>query len=89
MHLTTDYSHVELVDGFVVGTTYHNEAMPLVRYRLSDQTTFVPGQCSCGRPFPLIEPVTGKSQDREVRIRFGDHLIGEAEPPDEERATAS
>ncbi len=72
MHINSDYSHVEIVDeqgrptddvGFVVGTTYHNLAMPLVRYRLSDRTRWKPGQCSCGRPFPMIEPVTGKFED--------------------------
>ena len=72
MHLNSDYSHVEFVDengqptedyGFVVGTTYHNDAMPLVRYRLSDRTRFKPGKCRCGRAFPVIEEVTGKYED--------------------------
>ncbi|MBL8539949.1 MAG: phenylacetate--CoA ligase family protein [Betaproteobacteria bacterium] len=73
MHVNTDYSHVEIVDehgaptnddGYVVGTTLHNLAMPLVRYRLSDRTRWKPGQCPCGRSFPMIEPVTGKLEDR-------------------------
>ena len=73
MHLNPDYSHVEIVDedgkptddyGFVVGTTYHNDAMPLVRYRLSDRTRWKPGRCACGRAFPMIEEVTGKFEDR-------------------------
>lgn len=72
LHVNSDYSHVEIVDeagrptddvGFVVGTTYHNLAQPLVRYRLSDRTRWKPGRCSCGRPFPMIEPVTGKFED--------------------------
>ena len=63
MHLNPDYSHVEIVDGFVVGTTYHNDAMPLVRYRLSDQTRWKHGNCACGRAFPMIEGVTGKYED--------------------------
>jgi phenylacetate-CoA ligase len=73
MHLNTDYSHVEILDehgeptdgyGYVVGTTLHNLAMPLVRYRLSDRTRWKRGHCLCGRPFPVIEPVTGKLEDR-------------------------
>ena len=73
LHVNPDYSHVEIVDehgeatdgeGFVVGTTLHNLAMPLVRYRLSDRTRWKPGRCACGRPFPMIEPVTGKLEDR-------------------------
>ena len=72
MHVNPDYSYVELLDssgqtardaGYVVGTTFHNLAMPLVRYRLSDRTRWVPGPCRCGRPFPMIEPVTGKAED--------------------------
>jgi phenylacetate-CoA ligase len=72
LHLVTDYSWVELVDengrptdgeGYVVGTTFHNLAMPLVRYRLADQTRLRPGRCACGRIYPVIDPVTGKVED--------------------------
>ncbi len=73
MHVNPDYSHVEILDehgaptddyGHVVGTTLHNLAMPLVRYRLSDRTRWKPGRCPCGRPFPMVEPVAGKLEDR-------------------------
>jgi phenylacetate-CoA ligase len=72
MHINPDYSYVEIVDeqgrptddyGFVVGTTFHNQAMPLVRYRLSDRTRWKPGRCACGREWPMIESVTGKFED--------------------------
>jgi phenylacetate-CoA ligase len=72
MHVNPDYSYMELVDshgrptediGYVVGTTLHNLAMPLVRYKLSDRTRWIRGKCRCGRPFPMIEPVTGKEED--------------------------
>jgi phenylacetate-CoA ligase len=72
MHINPDYSYVEIVDpqgrptdgwGSVVGTTFHNGAMPLVRYKLSDQTRWKPGRCACGRAFPMIERVTGKYED--------------------------
>jgi phenylacetate-CoA ligase len=72
MHVNPDYSYVELLDadghpardaGYVVGTTFHNFTMPLVRYRLSDRTRWVSGSCRCGRAFPMIEPVTGKLED--------------------------
>ena len=35
-----------------------------------------------------LEPVSGRSEEREVRIRFGDQIVGE-KPSGEERATAS
>lgn len=72
MHINPDYSHVEIVDqhgaptddfGSVVGTSFHNQAMPLLRYKLSDQTRWKPGRCACGRHFPMIERVTGKLED--------------------------
>ncbi|MBA5607592.1 phenylacetate--CoA ligase family protein [Duganella sp. FT3S] len=81
LHVNTDYSYVEIVDrqglptddfGSVVGTTFHNDAMPLVRYRLSDQTRWKPGRCACGRAFPMIERVTGKYEDS---IRGGDGAV--------------
>jgi phenylacetate-CoA ligase len=72
MHINSDYSWVEILDdngrptdgyGHIVGTTFHNLAMPLVRYRLSDRTRWKPGRCACGRNFPMIEAVTGKLED--------------------------
>ncbi|MDL2358239.1 MAG: hypothetical protein QFF03_23575 [Pseudomonadota bacterium] len=72
LHVNPDYAFVEIVDddgrptdgeGYVVGTTFHNHAMPLVRYRLSDRTRWLPGQCACGRAFPMIGSVSGKFED--------------------------
>jgi phenylacetate-coenzyme A ligase PaaK-like adenylate-forming protein len=72
LHVNTDYSYVEIVDedgkptddeGYVVGTTFHNGLMPLVRYRMSDRTRWRRTACACGRTYPVIEPVTGKYED--------------------------
>lgn len=72
LHVNTDYSYVEILDendqptlgeGVVVGTTFHNHLMPLVRYRLSDRTRWKAGVCQCGRPYPMIEPIAGKFED--------------------------
>lgn len=72
LHVNTDYSHVEIVDedgnptsgdGYIVGTTFHNTVMPLVRYRVSDRTRWRKESCACGRTYPLVEPVTGKFED--------------------------
>ncbi|MEJ0037129.1 MAG: hypothetical protein WDO68_13795 [Gammaproteobacteria bacterium] len=72
LHVNTDYAHVEIVDddgmptkgdGHIVGTTFHNTVMPLVRYRVSDRTRWRAESCPCGRTYPLIEPVTGKFED--------------------------
>ncbi len=72
LHVNTDYSYVEIVDddgnptdddGYIVGTTFHNGLMPLVRYRMSDRTRWTRRSCPCGRTYPVIEPVTGKYED--------------------------
>lgn len=72
LHLNLDYSHVEIVDeqgkptddyGYLVGTTYHNDAMPLVRYRMSDVTKWKAGVCPCGRVSPMIEQIKGRVED--------------------------
>lgn len=72
LHVNTDYSFVEILDennqptdgeGYVVGTTFHNDSMPLVRYKLSDRTQWRKGVCQCGRCYPMIEPVHGKFED--------------------------
>jgi phenylacetate-CoA ligase len=72
LHVNSDYSYVEIVDddgkptedeGWVVGTTFHNSLMPLVRYRMSDRSRWRRTDCPCGRTYPVIEPVTGKYED--------------------------
>lgn len=72
-HLNPEYSHVEIVDaagrptddfGDVVGTTFHNAVMPLLRYRLSDRARWVSGACPCGRSYPRIELASGKVEDQ-------------------------
>jgi len=72
LHVNSDYSYVEIVDedgkptdgeGYLVGTTFHNGLMPLVRYQMSDRTRWRRGACACGRTYPVIEPVTGKYED--------------------------
>jgi phenylacetate-CoA ligase len=76
LHVNTDYSWVEIVDdagrptegpGYLVGTTFYNHSMPLIRYRVDDQTQWQRGACACGRSYPLVERVEG---------RIGDAIFG-------------
>lgn len=71
-HVNPEYSYVEIVDdagqptrdeGYVVGTTFHNHTMPLIRYRLSDRSRWLDGTCPCGRTYPMIQPIAGKFED--------------------------
>jgi phenylacetate-CoA ligase len=73
LHVNTDYSHVEVVDdqghptlgsGFLVGTTFHNSVMPLVRYRLDDTAQWSPQPCRCGRQYPVLVNLEGRVEDQ-------------------------
>jgi len=72
LHVNTDYSFVEIVDndgnptddfGQVVGTSYHNHLMPLIRYQISDMAKWRKGICACGRRYPMIESIEGRVGD--------------------------
>lgn len=75
MHYWDDYLYFEIIDpetgevlpegesGELVITTLCKEGAPLIRYRTHDLTRIVPGQCSCGSPFPRIETLIGRSDD--------------------------
>jgi phenylacetate-CoA ligase len=71
-HVNSEYSYVEIVDeagkptrdeGYIVGTTFHNHTMPLIRYQLSDRSRWREGSCPCGRTHPMIQPIAGKFED--------------------------
>lgn len=73
-HLAETYGYAEIVDekgrrvpdgepGYLVGTSLHNEAMPMIRYRMSDVTRIVRESCPCGRTSRRIASVTTKAED--------------------------
>jgi phenylacetate-CoA ligase len=55
--------------GEIVVTRLTSRAMPLIRYRIGDLGVLEPsdGECPCGRPFPTLREVTGRSLDAFVR----------------------
>lgn len=81
-HLLTDYSHVDFdspVEGTqeLVGTNYNNLYFPLIRYKTGDRVILSKEQsCPCGRVYPLIEQVVGRSTDYLLAI--GGNKIGSA-----------
>ncbi len=70
-HLVPEYSLVELIktdrlgDGCleVVGTTFNNRAMPLIRYRVGDIVRPGNERCPCGRAYPVIKSIIGRKDD--------------------------
>ncbi len=76
MHLMDDFACHEIVDehgveaaagegGELVGTSYDNYAMPLIRYRTGDTVEVDPtaAACPCGRRLPAVRKILGKQAD--------------------------
>ncbi len=73
-HLSEDFGYTEVVDeagspvppggwGYLVGTSLHNTAMPMIRYRTNDVSRVLTEPCLCGRSFRVLDPVTTKAED--------------------------
>jgi phenylacetate-CoA ligase len=75
LHVFTDQTLFEVVDDAdravppgveghsILVTNLVNRTQPLIRYRLTDRVTMLPQPCLCGRPFPLLAAVDGRSDD--------------------------
>jgi phenylacetate-CoA ligase len=75
MHLCDDLLIVEPVDSNglpvpigtrsdkILVTTIANPTLPLIRYEISDQMTFMSGPCPCGSSHQLIADVEGRIED--------------------------
>lgn len=57
-------------EGDVLVTSLWNYTMPLIRYRIGDRAVVGGDSCGCGRPYPLLERVVGRS-DACFRLRRG------------------
>jgi phenylacetate-CoA ligase len=73
-HIASEYGITEIVDnkyqaispgniGYIVATSLHNKAMPLIRYLTNDMSAIKSSTCSCGRGLPLMDDVTTKAED--------------------------
>lgn len=66
-HIPLNYSNIEFLpngDGLfeIVGTSLHNHAMPLVRYRTGDLVELLEGRCSCGSSDDVVvKRILGRS----------------------------
>lgn len=75
IHYWNDYFYFEIIDpdtgevlpdgefGELVITTLKKAAAPLIRYRTHDLTRIIPQKCSCGRKYPMIDRITGRTDD--------------------------
>ena len=75
MHYWDDYLYIEIIDpvtgenvpdgetGEIVITTLVKEGAPLIRYRTHDLSRIIPGKCSCGRSYPRLDVIMGRTDD--------------------------
>ena len=75
MHYWDDYVYIEVIDpktgrtvpdgeeGEIVITTLVKEGAPLIRFRTHDISRIIPGECPCGRKYPRLDIIKGRSDD--------------------------
>jgi phenylacetate-CoA ligase len=74
-HVWGDLAYVEILDpetgeslgpgekGELVVTMLQKEALPMIRYRIGDITSFEDGVCACGRTHPRVMRISGRVDD--------------------------
>ncbi len=100
LHIMSETTLLELVDdrgravdegetGDVLLTSLWNYTMPLIRYRVGDRAARGATHCSCGRPYPKLASIEGRSTGGFIRhdgtMVFQGHLMlvmGEECDPD-------
>ena len=73
-HINPEFGLVEVLDandqpvpigspGRLICTSLINIAMPLIRYELGDSITLSDDTCQCGRNFPVVSSIIGRTDD--------------------------
>jgi phenylacetate-CoA ligase len=74
-HIFPEYSYAELIKKDqkrfdsdiplyeIVGTTFDNYVMPLIRYRTGDYATIPKNKCRCGKNHNIISSICGRKQE--------------------------
>ncbi|MEZ5543302.1 MAG: phenylacetate--CoA ligase family protein [Pseudomonadota bacterium] len=74
MHLNIEHLYIEFLNdrlepaqpgetAEIVVTDLYNRAMPLIRYRVGDMGAYSERVCECGRGWPMLEQVIGRTAD--------------------------
>lgn len=80
IHLNSDARHIDILDqndqilppetfGAIAITDLLNFAFPIIKYKNDDRAKFINMPCKCGRPFPLLSPIQGRTHEL---LRFPD-----------------
>ena len=80
IHYWDDYVYIEIINpetgepvpdgetGEIVITTLVKEGAPLLRFRTHDLSRIIPEKCSCGRSYPRLDTIGGRSDDM-IKVR--------------------
>ena len=73
LHIDTERSIMEVVDGEghqidrgdgqILATSLYNYAMPFIRYTTGDNGHIIDDVCGCGRGYPLLKGIMGRTTD--------------------------
>ncbi len=88
-HINPEYGYVEILDnnnrpvkngelGEIVCTGFTNDAMPLIRYKIGDMGIMSDEKCKCGRNFPVMQKIYGRSDD--ILITPEGKYVGRLDP---------
>lgn len=66
LHECSFHNYVEKIDigngwSKIIVTNLHNKAFPFIRYDIGDICIDAPTECSCGRSFPLLRRIIGRT----------------------------
>jgi phenylacetate-CoA ligase len=89
LHISNDIAIIEVVDddfnplpagqvGQLICTSLINHVQPFIRYQIGDLGALRVGSCSCGRPFPVLDHIEGRT-DHVLLMRSG-RKIGRLDP---------
>ncbi len=60
LHISTERSILEVIDGNILATNITNHAMPFIRYQTGDIGQISEETCSCGRKTKLLKEISGR-----------------------------
>ncbi|CUV66436.1 conserved hypothetical protein [Sulfurovum sp. enrichment culture clone C5] len=85
-HINPSYGYLELIDennalinqpgvlGEIVGTTFNNYGMPLVRYRTGDYAEYIDINCECGFKGKTLKTIQGRWSGEKVYNKDGTYV---------------
>lgn len=75
LHMFPEFGIIELIGkdgkpvkkedeiGEIVGTGFHTYIFPFIRYRTGDMGVYTSKNCQCGRNYPLLKRIEGRTQE--------------------------